>query len=486
MIEEFRGYLSRPNHILGNPMTFLCGSANVEWNASSIEKFKDMTDWTSLSRNSNLPWSAELIKEFRHNWDWEMLCVHGEFWTTELIITLQNELDHNLERWDYLLSNTHIEWTIEFILLFREKWFSTNSFRRHGKNDCYNNPKIPWDENLLETFESSLNWYRLSESEYLPWSKELITKYFSKWDWKELVLNPFINWDENLITEFEDRILSDYECKRWIVTNPSLKWNENLIDRFIDLIDWDYLCQSEKMKWTLKLLEKYSNKIHWGELFENQSILWNDEMLNDPLVENNLSIEFQSDSSSLNNYHEQLKWFENSKKTDIEWNYDLIYKHQEHINWNALSNNSSVPWDLDLIKEFYPRMIGKEPWNRYDRFWGSGLKTDVNYYNFLIEKFPDIILRIPTYDKWVEYFQPFLNKISSSEILNTIIGSGEVPEFSSEDIQADILEEMKAEEDEEWYRQNHMSKHELADFLGYCDDDIDDISEDDIWDMTGH
>ena len=162
MIDQLKEYLSRPNHILGNPMTSLCGSANVVWNVSSMEKFKDIIDWTSLSRNNSLPWSAELIKKFRHNWDWEILCVHGEFWTTELIITLQNELDHNLERWDYLLSNTHIEWTIEFSLLFKEKWFSTNPFRMHGENDCYKNPKIPWDENLLETFESSLNWYRLS------------------------------------------------------------------------------------------------------------------------------------------------------------------------------------------------------------------------------------------------------------------------------------------------------------------------------------
>ncbi|MDD1475169.1 hypothetical protein MEO41_28470, partial [Dolichospermum sp. ST_sed4] len=84
----------------------------------------------------------------------------------------------------------------------------------------------------------------MSESEYLPWSKEFISKYFSNWDWKSLVLNPSINWDESLITEFEKKILSDYECKRWIVTNPSLKWNENLIDRFIDLIDWTYLCES--------------------------------------------------------------------------------------------------------------------------------------------------------------------------------------------------------------------------------------------------
>ena len=237
----------------------------------------------------------------------------------------------------------------------------------------------------------------------------MITKYFSKWDWKSLVLNPSINWDESLITEFEEKILSDYECRRWIVTNPSLKWNENLIDRFIDLIDWDYLCQSEKMKWNLKLLEKYSNKINWGELFENQSILWNDEMLNSPVVKNKFVNEFESEYSSLSDHLVKLKEHESSIRID-----------------NA--------------------------------------KTDFDYDNFLEEKFPDNESEIPNHDIWIENFQPFLNKISISEILNTIIGSCEIPEFSSEEIKADILAEMKHEE-EEWYRQNHMSKHELADFL---------------------
>jgi hypothetical protein len=71
-------------------------------------------------------------------------------------------------------------------------------------------------------------------------------------------------------------------------------------------------------------------------------------------------------------------------------------------------------------------------------------------------------------------------------IFKIIINSGQTPTFRNEHQAENDEYQYKMIMEEEENKYNRMDKYELADFLGYDDEDIDDIDEDDIWERTGH
>lgn len=454
-------FLCRPSHILGNPISNISRSGNVKWSIVLIEEFKEKWDWLELSSNENLPWSDELIKRFSPLWNWKSICVNGKFWTEDFIASLENELDQNNERWNYLLSNPHIQWTKELIYKYKEKWISAIPLIGYQTYDVYANAALPWDDEFIELFKDKFNWYRLSESKILPWSENFINKFSQYWVWETLAKNASIPWDEKLITKFEDK-LSLTELHMNISDKPSVKWNESLIDKNIDKINWTELSQSTDINWTNELIDKYSDKLDWYSFC----------MFNK------------------------------------NWSEEIIEKFNELFYWDMLVGNKNFPWSLELIKRFHSRMFNENDDNfykhylkttdpkdlnyyeylylKYEAFYGISIPKDLEYFNFLVNMYPDFKLKYPSNDLYFhlsnefdnavqdteinKLCNPILNNISIYLLMNLIIQDNTFIKFLNEKETEKLEQEYQLAEMRSEWESNYMSRAELVD-LGYIDDD---------------
>ena len=454
-------FLCRPNHILGNPISNISRSGNVKWSIAFIEEFKEKWDWLELSSNENLPWSDGLIKRFSPSWDWKSLCVNGKFWNEEIIASLENELDQNYERWNHLLSNPHIQLSKGLIYKYKEKWFSAIPFTGYHAYDVYENAALPWDEGFIELFKDKFNWYRLSESKILPWSENFINKFSQYWEWEALAKNDSIPWDNKLITKFEEKLSLTKPHIR-ISDKPSEKWNESLIDKNIDKINWIELSQNTNINWTDELIDKYSDQLYWN----------------------------------------------NFCRINKNWSEEIIDKFNELFYWDELANNKFFPWNLGLIKRFHSKMFNEnnDSFNKhylrttdpkdldyyenlyvkYKVFYGESIPKDLEYFNFLVDVYPDFKLKYPSNDflfyitdefdnslqiaEINKLFNPILNKISINLLMNLIIHDNTFIKFLNEKETEKMEHEYKLAEKRSESESNYMSRAELVD-LGYIDDD---------------
>jgi len=95
----------------------------LPWSLELIERFEELWDWDSLSRNEGLPWSLELIERFEERWHWGKLS---------------------------------------------------------------RNKSLPWSLDLIEHFKEWLDWGAFSWNEGLPWSLELMERFEARWNWEYL------------------------------------------------------------------------------------------------------------------------------------------------------------------------------------------------------------------------------------------------------------------------------------------------------------
>ena len=142
---------------------------------------------------------------------------------------------------------------------------------------------------------------------------------------------------------------------------------------------------------------------------------------------------------------------------------------------------------------------------KYRVFQGTAIQKNLEYYNFILELYPDFKLEYPFEDiayihlskneaerqfsEMSGLFNPVLNIYSINVLMFLLIQNELLPHFSSEKERTEMEEEFRWEMQRQEWKDNQMSKAELADFLGYdCDDpsELDNISEDNIWERTGH
>ena len=75
---------------------------------------------------------------------------------------------------------------------------------------------------LIERFENSWNWIRLSKNEALPWSLELLERFEDRWELSGLS------------------------------SNEGLPWSIDLLERFANRWNWESLSQNEALPWSIE------------------------------------------------------------------------------------------------------------------------------------------------------------------------------------------------------------------------------------------
>ena len=109
------------------------------------------------------------------------------------------------------------------------------------------------DATLIQRYESSWDWGRLSRNAVLPWSLELIERFEDRWDWSRLSDNEALPWSLELIERFEARwTWGGQAIFGGLSSNKALPWSLELIEDFEARWDWDSV--SEVLRWTKVLV----------------------------------------------------------------------------------------------------------------------------------------------------------------------------------------------------------------------------------------
>jgi WG containing repeat len=387
----------------------------------------------------------------------------------------------------------------------------------------------PFNETELNKWQNYLDWRLISCNTNIRFNLRLITHFIKRWFWLELSQNKAITWDSKTIEACEffldrpDNILgnpiknirksenakknTDLEAEiaeklenelpsilendlhlNEINTNESnnqkAKWNEDLIEKHKDKINWKEFSQNTIIDWTPKLILKYADKLDFEALSDNESINWTYELIAE--------------------FKDKIDWLRFCKMNK-HWTEEIISKFNTYFCWDVLVDNKYFPWNLDLIKKFNSKMLDKNHLSKEMIFYGNAIPKDLNYLNYLNDTYSDFKLDYCLNDlSFIYYhefepaeqiieinkiFKPILNNISVCIIMNLLIQAKMMPKFLNEKETEKLVSKNQLEEKRIKWEYNHMSKAELADFLGYDYDDIselDDITEDQIWERTGH
>lgn len=155
-----------------------------------LSKYGDRLDWSLISLNESIQWSKDFIEEF------------------------QDKLD-----WYYLSQNPTAFKDESFLSVFTDKinWKGTEG---QLMDSIATNIGIFWDEELIERYESMINFEKISSNSNVPWSENLIDKYLDRWNMEELGGNLSVPWTLLLF----DKYLGE-EYLHYIV----VLWNHRLL-----------------------------------------------------------------------------------------------------------------------------------------------------------------------------------------------------------------------------------------------------------------
>jgi hypothetical protein len=408
----------------------------------------------------------------------------------------EKELDEWQEYldWRLLSCNTNIEFNLNVITNFKNRWFWL---------ELSKNKSVSWKSEILSACKSFL--YRpdhilgnpiknISKSESAEHNNKLDNSFKNQYELQPDILDNSLGLSESDLSEF---------------INQSEEWNESLIDKYIDKINWKDFSQNVNVNWTLELIDKYSEKLDWSNLSSNRNIPWTDHLIYK--YSSKFNFHQLSDNEAVNWDYELIEKFKDNIhwnsfcRINKNWSGKIIDNFNKYFHWDMLVENEFFPWNFELIKRFHAQMLGENNFSKYNAFFGTAILKDLNYFIFLTDKYPDLKLNYCLNDFSFTYysvfelseqissinkiFSPILNNISIYIIMNLLIQENMLPRLLNEEETEKMVQENQLEMKRQEWEDNYMSKSELADFLGYDYDDIselDDISEDQIWERTGH
>ncbi len=408
----------------------------ILWTEELLEKYKNQLDWIGISKNENIKWTEELLEKYKSQLDWAGISMNEKInWTEEIIERYKNKLN-----WDYdwrsdsqygdsmlissgLNTNKKLPWSIDFIKKYKNKFkwepaMFPNGMLTYSKNIA-DNPGIPWSDELIDEFNSSLDFRVLSVNEHIPWSTKLIEKFQNRWDWTELSSNRSLCWSFDLINKFSD--LWDWTE---LSSNPSLPWNLSLIERYKDKWKWGKygMSSNEGLPLSIELIERYKSKWDWDALSYNQSSEWNLELIIKYKDFWNWGLTADQEDTTVG-------LSENEK---LPWGEPLIDTFRDYWNWDSLSKNKGICWNCEMLIKYKDKLKDKGRWiiNKYipesyefiekyqDDFnfepetaWQKGLKQKLN------EK---IIIDVFTSLQSIEYAIEMINLYIKSEKWNDL------------------------------------------------------------------
>lgn len=127
-----------------------------------------------------------------------------------------------------------------------------------------------WTEQMLEKYESKVNWKEISGNHNIVWIPSMLEKFKHLIDWKELSSTGC----ETILTEQCLEQFADYWDWSALSDNNDLCLNYQLIDKFIDQWDWTKLIDRwhQEHLYNMEFLERYADRIPFDKL--QDSYLW--------------------------------------------------------------------------------------------------------------------------------------------------------------------------------------------------------------------
>lgn len=178
-----------------------------------------------------IPWNQKLVNLFEDDLYWEFLAQNFSFVCNQQLVEKYLNSEQKLmaeeTRKDKALQPTEDK-------LFQ---FGGNSMYDliHRVSPQINVPPIgQWDISFIASQDSKLNWYLLSSCLKLDWSIELIAYFFEKWDLSNLIHNDAIKLDMPLIS-----LLSHHKDFNRVQFTTQKVWQEgfgSLNDTEIDYV----------------------------------------------------------------------------------------------------------------------------------------------------------------------------------------------------------------------------------------------------------
>ena len=259
----------------------------IFWRRDEIRKFRNYLDWDELSCNRGYFWTENILKVFDKRLNWEYL--DPRCWSGYYDDFVRENIVKTPKPWHRMGVADNLRLAMEFCASLSWKHFSASTDMYWTTNLLYSlhpflrleqiaaNPKaINNSESLkyiLTKWEGDDKYRYLSRNPKLGWDDDLINRFRDKWDWEALSRNPGIPRD----LEFIDRNLD------WIKFGLSVPLNKEKT-RYYTL--YEGLSGNPELNWSFSLVEKYEDRWDYYTLSQNRQacllgilINMNDEMV---------------------------------------------------------------------------------------------------------------------------------------------------------------------------------------------------------------
>lgn len=297
-----------------------------------------------ISDNTSIQWALELIDQFKEKWNWGKISrnVSLNWWSESLLKYFEDKWD-----WIELSDNTNLNLNIYLIEKFKSKWnWQSSNFHREGN-------KINIHMKMITG---------ICGNRSINWDYEKISKFHDLIDWHALSLNPNINFISNIPEEKciygTELGLRDAIEKAFSVCNEKGNYEMSTRSPYYNLLNvfdkWNFKSLSHNPS-IGKMIHLKSESIiieflnsydwDWSAISKNPSIPWTYKII-DRFKDR---IDWESFS--------QIKNFAFSEYDGGSWSIVLIDKYKDKLSWTFLSSNPSLPWSLDFI-DYY-----KDLWN---------------------------------------------------------------------------------------------------------------------------
>ena len=365
-------------------------SAHYSFDYLGLMKYHESLDWSRISENTAIKWNDQILTTFSRPLEWQLF-------------------SHNPSTFQDINLIQQFVAEIHWVAVQKTFGFTIAS-----------NTGVPWTMELIDIYESKLDFAELSSNESLPWSEYLIDKYNDRWIRELLVANESLPWSISFFDKyFTPNDISDF----WFGLNESISGVFEIVEKYHSYMDWNSICSSQKLPWQGKnLLSLWDSFINWHGIARNEY--------------------FFTDQSFFENHLD--RWYANSNNAfhglscnkALHWSVEFIEQYLDLWHWDRLSLNHGLPWSIELIDRFKDAFIwggimveieadpnhSKEP--LINKLLIQGLVTNEALpwsIEFLEYYEKEIDLEMLGYNDavWEKAFKPFVDE----ELIDTVISN---------------------------------------------------------------
>lgn len=238
----------------------LSSSKMLQIDAALLELLPDKPwDWKLLSGNPALSIDTEFIINFADkDWDWTILSGRKDLIPeVKLYKTLIDK------PWDYSIISyrTDFDWTAEMFRLIGGKqldWTFISSSKR-----------VLWDNQILSSFKSKINWNLLSANESFPIGAEWFDNFIPLWNFKILSnRKDLVEYPELIITHRE----AQWDWKG-LSAREDINFSTDDLHALAEFLSWNNLSVKQWQRFESNWLITFRERWNWILLSDNHSVI---------------------------------------------------------------------------------------------------------------------------------------------------------------------------------------------------------------------